>query len=176
LRKRANRDIKKRPVRNYRIKISRAGSEFEVEGDRAFVLKMLARFDAATFGASDTRAPTESVVGDRKIGKSLLSKGKAVSIREFVQQLGFKKHTDITLAFGYYLEKQMATPEFTPADINNCYYEAKIESSNTSQMIILNIRRGFMMLHKTKGAKGRKRYTLTSSGEKHIEAKLTRGS
>jgi hypothetical protein len=163
-------------VRNYRIKISRAGNEFEVEGDRAFVLKMLSKFDTVTFGASDARALTESIVVDRKIGKSLLSKGKTVSIREFIQQLGFKKHTDITLAFGYYLEKQVAATEFTPADINNCYYEAKIESSNTSQMIIQNIRRGFMMLSKSKAAKGKKRYTLTSSGEKYIDTKLTRGS
>jgi hypothetical protein len=93
-----------------------------------------------------------------------------------VQQLGFKKHTDITLAFGYYIEQQADTPEFTPADINNCYYEAKIESSNTSQMIILNIRRGYMMLSKSSGEKGRKRYTLTSSGEKYIEEKLKGGS
>jgi predicted transcriptional regulator len=80
------------------------------------------------------------------------------------------------LAFGYYLENQSEAFEFTPADINNCYYEAKIESSNTSQMIIQNIRRGFMMLSKSKSDKGRKRYTLTSSGEKYIETKLTGGA
>lgn len=164
-------------VRNYKIKIMREGQEFEVEGDKAFVLKMLERFDAAGVGEPST-AKTTSKKGGREKGapKELTPKSKAVSIREFVQQLGFKRHTDITLAFGYYIEQQADTPEFTPADINNCYYEAKIESSNTSQMIILNIRRGYMMLSKSSGEKGRKRYTLTSSGEKFIEEKLKGGS
>lgn len=161
--------------KGYKIRIVRAGEEFEVEGDKAFVLKMLERFDPSSL---DPVAESPARKGDRanKSEKGAITKSKSVSIREFVQQLGFKKHTDITLAFGYYLERQADTPEFTPADINNCYYEAKIEGSNTSQMIILNIRRGFMMLSKSKGEKGRKRYTLTSSGEEYIKTKLAGGS
>jgi hypothetical protein len=164
-------------ARNYKIKITREGQEFEAEGDKAFVLKMLERFDKSGV-ADSTVVKVTSKKGEREKGttKEVASKSKAVSIREFIQQLGFKKHTDIALAFGYYIEQQGDTPEFTPADINNCYYEAKIESSNTSQMIILNIRRGYMMLSKSSGEKGRKRYTLTSSGEKYIDEKLKGGS
>jgi hypothetical protein len=99
-----------------------------------------------------------------------------MSIREFVQQLGPKKHTDITLTFGYYLEHFSDAKTFTPADINACYYDAKIEASNTSQMIIQNIRRGFMMEAKDKAAKGRKRFTLTRTGEDYIEKKLAAAS
>jgi hypothetical protein len=88
-----------------------------------------------------------------------------------------KKHTDISLAFGFYLEKHQGVSEFSPADINNCYYEAKLEPSNTSQMIIYNIKRGFLMAAKKakddKGKKG-KGYTLTRSGEQFIESKLGR--
>lgn len=162
------------PIRNYKIKITRDGQEFEAEGDKAFVLKMLARFE--------TSDGVEAIVPDVRVKKgsrakestrSLAPRSKALSIREFVQRLGVKKHTDITLAFGYYLEQQAQAVEFTPADINNCYYEAKIESSNTSQMIILNIRRGYMMEAKNKSGKGRKRYTLTNSGERYIEDKLS---
>jgi hypothetical protein len=43
-------------------------------------------------------------------------------------------------------------------------------------MIIQNIRRGFMMPAKNKSGKGRKRYTLTGSGEKYIETKLSGGA
>ena len=164
-------------AKSYKIRIMRDGQEFEAEGDKAFVLEMLDRFDAG--GAIDstaTKSTAKKGGREKSAAKELASKSKAVSIREFVQQLGFKRHTDITLAFGYYIEQQGDTPEFTPADINNCYYEAKIESSNTSQMIILNIRRGYMMLSKGSGEKGRKRYTLTSSGEKYIEEKLKGGS
>jgi hypothetical protein len=162
-------------ARNYKIRITRDGQEFEAEGDKAFVLKMLARFEAA--GSAEPFVPevrTKKKGSQGREGtKSLAPKSKALSIREFVQRLGFKKHTEITLAFGYYLEHQAEAFEFTPADINNCYYEAKIEASNTSQMIIQNIRRGFMMQAKSKGDKGRKRYTLTNSGEKFIETRLS---
>jgi hypothetical protein len=160
-------------TKGYRIRVSRGGDEFEVEGDKAFVLKMLERFDSGgTAEPPINGSSTEKPRRGKANSESPPIKGKSVSIREFVQQLGLKKHTDITLAFGYYLERQADTVEFTPADINNCYYEAKIESSNTSQMIIQNIRRGFMMLSKSKGDQGRKRYTLTRSGEQYIETKI----
>lgn len=162
-------------ARTYRIKIAQNGDVFEVEGDKAFVLKMLSQFQTRAIGEVSTQVSKQKG-RSAPAGKSLVTKGKSLSIREFVQQLGFKRHTDITLAFGYYLEKMADTPEFTPADINNCYYEAKIEASNTSQMIIQNIRRGHMMQSKAKGDKGRKRYTVTASGEKFIEERLAGGS
>ena len=124
------------PVRTYKIKVTRNGQEFEAEGDKAFVLKMLARFESSE-GVEAIVPEARAIKGARakEATRSVAPRSKALSIREFIQRLGFKKHTDITLAFGYYLEQQAQAIEFTPADINNCYYEAKIESSNTSQMI-----------------------------------------
>lgn len=159
--------------RNYRLKLNVGGREFEAEGDKAFVFDMVRRF-----GPSAGDAPVHGDTPDRKTTASRqpahATSGKGLSIREFVQQLGLKRHTDIALAFGYYLEKYRGTSEFTPADVNNCYYEAKLESSNTSQAFIQNIKRGFLMPSKKKGEKGKNRYTITSSGEKFIEAKLSR--
>lgn len=100
---------------------------------------------------------------------------RSTSTREFIQQIGLKRHTDLAVAFGYYLEHQLGKLEFTPADINNCYYEAKLEPSNTSQSIIQNIKRSYMMEARTKSTskKGaRKRYMLTQSGEDFINRKL----
>lgn len=159
-------------AKSYRLKLSRDGQEFEAEGDKAFVLDMLKKFGPGdTNVVAQVNKPLERRGSSGKVEAAQVRKGKAVSIREFVQQLDLTKHTDITLAFGYYLERFADTPEFTPADINNCYYEAKMESSNTSQMIIQNIRRGYMMLAK-KADEGRKRYTVTQSGEKFIVGKL----
>ena len=45
-----------------------------------------------------------------------------------------------------------------------------MESSNTSQMIIQNIRRGLSMAAKKDKEQGKKAYTLTSSGEEYIES------
>ena len=159
--------------KNYRLKVSVGGREFEAEGDKKFVLDMAQRFGPGTDDASGL-TETRDRRAAAKRESTAPAKGKALSIREFVQQLGLKKHTDIALAFGYYLEKYRGTSEFTPADVNNCYYEAKLESSNTSQAFIQNIKRGFLMPSKKKGEKSKNRYTITSSGEKFIEAKLTR--
>ena len=158
-------------TKTYRLKIVQEGREFEAEGDKAFVFEMLklygspANASAGTSGKTDQKPSSKREPVVRRITKS-------VSIREFIQQLDLKKQTDITLAFGYYLEKHQGVTEFTPADINNCYYEAKLEASNTSQMIIQNIRRGHLMASKKKEDKGKSRYTLTNSGEKFIESKI----
>ena len=162
-------------ARSYRVKIVRADQQFEVEGDKAFVLQMLRRFES---GAVPT-APEVAKHGKSGKGGAVapLASGKAVSVGEFIRQFQFKKHTDLVLEFGYYLEKHSGLGDFTAADINNCYYEAKMESSNTSQMIIQNIKRGFLMLAKKgdKLAKGARRYTLTQSGEGHLQKAITKG-
>jgi hypothetical protein len=160
-------------VKNYRIKIVEGAHEFEAEGDKTFVLEMLKRFKPQTSPVPPQLQKSETEkTRDKQVSSVTPVRGKAPSIREFIQLMDLKKHTDIILAFGYYLEKFTGFSEFTPADINNCYYEAKMESSNTSQMIVRNIRRGYMMASKKKGEKGKNRYMLTDSGEKFISSKL----
>ena len=156
----------------YRVKIGRNDLQLEVDGDRKFVLEMLNRFDPP--GTTSTAAGKREQIRQGKEGNSkaaVLSPaaGKAISPGEFIRQFQFKKHTDLALAFGYYLEKHSGVDAFSSADINNCYYEAKMESSNTSQMIILNIRRGFMMKAKGKGDEKKSLFTLTATGEKHVK-------
>ena len=159
---------------NYRIRIVKADYQFEAEGDKAFVLEMLNRFEGGAL-----EAPAKPIhKGRRKTGVTptrSIGTGKDLSISEFTRQLGLKKHTDIVVAFGYYLEKYSGLASFTPADINGCYYDAKMESSNTSQMIILNIKSSRIMpAKKPKGSgKGKKRYLLTRTGEAFVEGKLS---
>ena len=99
-----------------------------------------------------------------------LASSKQISVGEFIRQLGIKKHTDLVVAFGYYLEEQAGLKDFTAADISNCYYEAKMETTNVSQSIIQNIKRGYMMEAKRdKDAKKGRRYTVTSSGQAFIK-------
>ena len=129
---------------NYRIRIVRADQQFEAEGDKAFVLEMLERFESES-APKDSKSSKKS----ERISESdvivVPHHGKSLAVGEFIRQLGFKKHTDILLAFGYYLEKNSGFSDFTPADINTCYYDSKMEASNTSQMIIRNIRQGRIM-------------------------------
>jgi hypothetical protein len=163
--------------RNYRIKIATGSDVFEVEGDKEFVLKMLAAHYEKT--ASRTQKPTLphrtpiTAPAQPPAGPS----EKSESAGEFIRRTGFTKHTDRTLAFGYFLERQKGQQDFTGADINACYYEAKLEASNTPQMITQNIKSGRLMLAKaskeTKGERGRRRYTLTRTGMEFVEQALS---
>ena len=155
----------------YRIRIAKPDFELEAEGDKAFVMEMINRFE----GGSPAIKTSKKTVTNQSTAEAHKSttKGKPLSVGEFILQVGTKKHTETVLAFGYYLEKYTDAKEFTAADINSCYYDAKMESSNTSQMIINNIRtRRIMEAKKKQGEKGRKAYVLTRTGEQFIDKKL----
>jgi hypothetical protein len=158
------------PTHN-RFRLVRDGFEFEAEGDSDFVLAMIKQFVSAD--SAKLVSPSRGTkLSDETIVKPTLTvkiSDKATSVREFILQLESRKHTDLALAFGYYLEKYSSQPAFAPADINNLYYEAKLDTSNTSQMIIQNIKRGYMMEAKKPDNGGKKQYVLTNSGEKYIE-------
>jgi hypothetical protein len=155
-------------AQTYRIRMSKGEQQFEAEGDKRFVLEMLKRFEGggALKGASGGKAPNPAA----------LAASKQVSVGEFIRELGVKKHTDLVVAFAYFLEEHSGLKEFTAADINNCYYESKMETSNVSQSIIQNIKRGYMMEAKgDKKAKKGRRYTVTASGQTFIK-KIAAGS
>jgi hypothetical protein len=155
----------------YRLKLVRGDSQFEAEGDKKFVLDMLSKHWMASsvpIPPRDAPAPQPKSTSATALP---ISAGKKMSAGEFIRQLGFKKHTDIVLAFGYFLEKMSGLTSFTAADINACYYEAKLETSNTSQMIIQNMHTGRIMLAKKATDKGRAAYVLTRTGEEFVEKK-----
>ncbi len=155
----------------YRIKIVRGDFEFEAQGDKKFVLEMLQRFEN-----TPSKQPSMQIAEQPSISgystEPNKDTGKVLSASEFIRMSGFKKHTDIALAFSYYLEKVQGIANFTPADINNCYYDAKLESSNTRQMVALNIKRGYLMEAKQDKTENKRRYTLTQSGMQYIETQL----
>jgi hypothetical protein len=148
--------------------MSKGDQNFEAEGDKRFVLEMLKRFEGGvTSKTTVSQGPPDPVA---------LASSKRVSVGEFVRQLGVRKHTDLVVAFGYYLEEHSGLKDFTAADINNCYYEAKMETTNVSQSIIQNIKRGYMMEAKgDKKAKKGRRYTVTATGQSFI-SKIAAGS
>jgi len=155
---------------DYRIKIGKGDFQFEAEGDKNFVLEMLKRFEGGlpTSGRKPEKGSSKKEGSEPGAGRTL----KSLSVGEFIRQIGVKKHTDIVLGFGYYLEKFSGLSEFTVADINACYYDSKMESSNTSQMIINNIKRGVIMEAK-RAEKKKKSFRLTGTGEESIRALLS---
>jgi hypothetical protein len=160
----------------YKIKIKKDDFELECEGDKKFVLDLLKRYGPGVTPESKPASPQSTARKqlDREAEPSV--QAKQVPPGEFIRRIGSSKHTDLVLAFGYYLEKVNGLRAFTPADINNCYYEAKLEMSNTSQMIILNTKKGFMMQAKRGDESERKKYTLTASGEQYVESLAEKNS
>jgi hypothetical protein len=160
-------------AKTYRLRIGGDGKEFEAEGDKAFVLSMAKIYGPnATVSSAITTSGKAAKKHEKHVPLAQQPSGKDLSIREVIQQLNLKKQTDIVIAFGYYLEKYRGAADFSAADINNCYYEAKLESSNTSQMIANGIISGRLMPSRIKGEKGRKRYTLTGKGEEFVKSKF----
>jgi hypothetical protein len=162
----------------YRLKFKQGDTEFEIEGDRSYVSRTYQEMKGI-LGLFQSAKPV--LAGDARSTKSAklvppkTLVDKAASPREFIDRYGLKRHVDIVLAFGYFLEKTRSLKTFTGADINTCYYEAKVEPSNTSQMIINNIKKGFIMQAGKSGSK--KGYTLTRTGEEFIDGgfKATKG-
>ncbi len=151
-----------------RIRVRDGDKELEIEGDKNYIDHMLKRFAFIGFQKSQHDSLEEKEYPKAPVHAKLSVK---MSPAEFVQQNQIKKHTNLVLGFGYYLEKLKGMEKFSPGDINTCYYEAKLDPSNTSQMIILNIKAGFLMGAKGsgKGAGGKKYYTLTQSGMQYVE-------
>jgi len=154
---------------SYRIRFKQGDIEFEIEGDRSYVTKTYNEMK----GILGLLQPSKPVLaGETKTSKSISARivggGKSSSPREFIDRYGLERHVDIVLGFGYFLEKTRNLKSFTGADINTCYYEAKVEPSNTSQMIINNIKKGFIMQSTKSGSK--KSFTLTRTGEEFVDA------
>lgn len=150
----------------FRVRVREGEKELEIEGDKKYIEQMLVRFGYST-------AHLKQETGSKTLSPATVhaSGQEKMSPAEFILQHQIKKHTDIVIAFGYYLEKYKGMSKFTPADINNCYYEAKMEPSNSSLAIMYNIKKGFLMEAKgsVKDAAGKKCYTLTQSGLQFIE-------
>ena len=97
-----------------------ADTEFEIEGDRNYVTKTYQELKEI-LGLSERSKPV--LVGEQKPTKSIAGKslgGRTSSPREFIDRYGVKRHVDIVLAFGYFLERLRSQKNFTGADINTC--------------------------------------------------------
>lgn len=151
-----------------RVRVKDGNRELEVEGDKNYIDYMLKRFAFIGFQKSQHDSLEEKEEPKAAVHAKLSAK---TSPAEFVHQNQIKKHTNLVLGFGYYLEKLRGMDKFSPGDINDCYYDAKLDPSNTSQMIIQNIKAGFLMGAKGsgKGAGGKKYYRLTQSGIDYVE-------
>ncbi|MEK6615620.1 MAG: hypothetical protein AABZ32_05850 [Bacteroidota bacterium] len=155
----------------YRIKIAKDGFEFEAEGDKKFVLEMLNKYGKGTTNQDESYRKKTHTEKDTEESKT-----KSLSHGEFIRKAVFKKDVDIVLAFGYYMEEYSGVPSFTSSDINKCYYEARIEPSNTSQYMTYLINKVYIMRSKKKEDTGRTKYVLTRTGKEYIEKKLSQNA
>lgn len=94
---------------------------------------------------------------------------KAVSVKEFLLQRRPQGDVQKTLVLGYYLEHYRSTSPFNADDLKKLFREAKeIVPDNINDKVNMNIAKGLMMEAGTK-KDNKKAWTLTGSGERHVE-------
>lgn len=153
---------------NVRIRIKTEAGEVEFEGDTSFVLEMLEQYKRGKLVPGTTSKPDLTTLGKIKHDED---PARTPAPGEFIRKLQIKKHTEYVLAFAFYLYKYSGLDEFSAVDINNMYYDCRMEKSNTSQMITYNIRGGLLMDGSQK-SKGKRNYRITAIGMKLVESWL----
>lgn len=81
------------PGKTYKLKIG----DFEVEGDKAFVSEMLKRYGPQASVEHDATQNAEKARGAKRASTVIRPVGKALSIREFVQQLDLKNELKLDI-------------------------------------------------------------------------------
>ena len=100
---------------------------------------------------------------------------KIISIKEFILSKKPKNDVQKTLTIGYYLEKYENLSSFNVKDLEKVFIAAREKvPKNIGDKVQLNIKKGHMMEFKEK-KDNIKAWTLTNSGEKHIESDFKKG-
>ena len=94
---------------------------------------------------------------------------KGISIKEFILQKNPKDEIQMTLAIGYYLEKDRNFASFNVKDLETGFRSAKEKPpKNINYKVIKNIEKGYIMEVEDK-KDNLKAWILTNSGEKYVE-------
>ncbi len=94
-----------------------------------------------------------------------------ISIGEYLIENDLKTHTDIVLAMAYFLLKNRNQVEFTSADLNALYEEARHPKTNINLAIISNIKKGLMVERGKK--EGYKLFSISMTGERYVESNFS---
>src|SRR5713101_2604185 len=99
----------------YRIRFKQADMEFEIEGDRNYVTKTYQEMKEILGLLHSTKAVLVGEAKSSKAGSTKYVGAKSSSPREFIDRYGLKRHVDIVLASGYFLEKTRNLKSYTGA-------------------------------------------------------------
>lgn len=137
-------------VKNYDPSVKEAAFNFLIQ-------KVFREYEEEVIGKKKEKLPKKDI---KEIeGKSTL--------RDFFAKGEVRSRVDLALFIAYYLEKARGVESFTSADIDKCYYDLRINEPNTTQMIMQNVKKGFLM--SAKGKKGKtQRFVLTRKGKQYI--------
>lgn len=140
----------------YRLKLKKGDFEVEVQGDKEWVES---RFEKLT---------TEkiSIAGI----EGVMPRGMPETLGEFLDQKGNpEKHTEVVVAYAYWLFHVEKMESFNVKDIVSCYDRTrKTKPSNPNQMVNQNVARHLFAEAKEK-KDGFKAWVITRTGEEYVE-------
>jgi hypothetical protein len=105
----------------------------------------------------------------------VLSKPKLLSIKEFLLKCTYKDEIQKTLLICYYLEKYLNKERVNIKDIEEGFKQAKEPSpDNINYKVYMIVKKGYMMEDMDTSSEAKiKHWTLTNSGEKFVDEKLS---
>lgn len=136
-------------------------NELEVTGPSDYVDEKIDEFlklqkPVESIGSHSTALPD--------VGQQASTRGKQLSISEFIRKISPKTDVDRVLATGFFLENFRGEDKFTASEVTELIKESKnTPPKNSNETINKNIRKGFMMAAGDKD--GKISFVLTSDGE-----------
>jgi hypothetical protein len=158
--------------RQYRIRVRKGETEFEVEGDKEFVEKHFKDFSAkireppaklpSIEGVTPAPTPEKEVPLDN------------LSLAEFYKWKNPKNFNEVVVVFAYWLTKRKGKEEFVTADVSGCFDESRVSKPANVTQHIANMSSG-KKAYLTEGSTKRM-WKLTLTGEEFVEQELPRKS
>ena len=156
----------------YRIRLKKANTEIEVEGDKEFVEKHIEELKEELLKITEEISSQEKTVG--AIAEREEKKLENLSLAEFYKMKQPKDHNEIVVAFAYWLTVKENKEKFRPKDIDECYSKIGIKKpKNIPQTMKILASGDKAYLIKT-GERGI--YKVGMFGKEFIEKELPRKS
>ena len=148
------------------VKVTLGNFSVEVTGSSNYADKKLEELLGRYLGSAKPASG-----GAHQVPSTLSGRGdKKLTVAEFVKKVSPKKHTDLAMLLGYYVEKFESQTSFTTTELGKMSRDVKRPFGNISDTVAKLASGGLIMSAEDK--EGQRAYALTASGEEFGESIL----
>jgi hypothetical protein len=146
----------------YSIRVKKDGIEFEVSGDKQFVLSEGQRLFETLIGAASPGSAGSGPSSDESLRSALM---------DFLANISASGHPETILALAYFLGERGHSP-LSVADVEACYELLGLPPSANFNADFNSLVRRKLLIEAPRGHSGRKAWVLTEQGLASIHDKL----